>query len=360
MPPLTSTTNVGGRARHVSTMSTGQNTAMHSARQESASTFAIAANLLAVYLVWGSTYLAIRLAVETLPPFLSAAARFLLAGVLMLGFLWIRSRLLRSPSAQMEPIKGVYWRSAAIVGGFLLVGGNGLVVHAEQYIDSGIAAVLIAAVPIWLNLFEAISTGRRPSMLVIGGVSAGFIGVAVLIAPVSGLSSLNPLGIGLATAAAIFWAAGSFYSRSAPMPRSGFLFTGMQQLVGGAMLVVAAVVTGELGRANPTHFSTTSLLAVAYLVLFGSLVGFTAYNWLLRHAPVSTVATYAYVNPIVAVALGSFFLNEPITPRTIIASVLIIGAVVAMVSGRRRDAEVPAGGPDRVKPSEAVDRAAAD
>jgi drug/metabolite transporter (DMT)-like permease len=332
---------------------------MHSTRHDTVSTFAVAANLLAVYVVWGSTYLAIRLAVETLPPFLSAAARFLLAGALMLGFLWLRSRLSKAPSAQVEPMKGVYWRSAAIVCGFLLVGGNGLVVHAEQYIDSGIAAVLIAAVPIWLNLFDALATGRRPSLLLIGGVIAGFIGVAVLIAPVSGLSTLNPLGIGLATAAAIFWAAGSSYSRTAPMPRSGLLFTGMQQLVGGAMLVVAAVVTGELGRVNPTQFSTTSILAVAYLVVFGSLVGFTAYNWLLRHAPVSTVATYAYVNPIVAVALGAFFLNEPITPRTVIASVLIIGAVVAMVSGRRRDAELPAE-PDRVKPSEGVDRAAAD
>jgi drug/metabolite transporter (DMT)-like permease len=333
---------------------------MHPARHESASTFAVAANLLAVYLVWGSTYLAIRLAVETLPPFLSAAARFLLAGALMLGFLWLRSRLSRSPSARMEPMRAAYWRSAAIVGGFLLVGGNGLVVHAEQYIDSGIAAVLIAAVPIWLNLFEAIATRQRPSGLVIGGVIAGFIGVAVLIAPVSGLKALNPLGIGLATAAAFFWAAGSFYSRTAPMPRSGLLFTGMQQLIGGLMLVVAGVATGELSRATQAHFSTTSLLAVAYLVLFGSLVGFTAYNWLLRHAPVATVATYAYVNPVVAVALGFFFLSEPITLRTILASVLIVGAVVAMVSGRRRDSAVPAGEPERVKPSEGVDRAAAD
>jgi len=332
---------------------------MRSAHQESASTFAVAANLLAVYVVWGSTYLAIRLAVETLPPFLSAAARFLVAGALMLGFLWLRSRLSRSASAQMEPMRGVYWRSAAIVGAFLLVGGNGLVVHAEQYIDSGIAAVLIAAVPIWLNLFEAIATRRRPSALLMGGVLAGFVGVAVLIAPVNGLASLNPVGIGLATAAALFWAAGSFYSRSAPMPRSGLLFTGMQQLVGGVMLLVASGLTGELGRANPTGFSTTSILAVGYLVVFGSLVGFTAYNWLLRHAPVATVATYAYVNPIVAVALGSFFLSEPITLRTIVASVLIIGAVVAMVSGRHRDA-VPAGEPERVKRSEGVDRAAAD
>ena len=144
------------------------------------------------------------------------------------------------------------------------------------------------------------------------------------------------------------------------MPRSGLLGTGMEMLAGGALLAVAGTVTGEFSRTNPAHFSTTSLLAVAYLVVFGSLVAFSAYTWLLQHAPVSTVATYAYVNPIVAVGLGAFFLHEPITPRTLVAAALIIGAVVAMVSGRRRDERVPAVDRDRLERGEGVDRAAAD
>ncbi|TMB50339.1 MAG: hypothetical protein E6J50_05825 [Chloroflexi bacterium] len=174
-------------------------------------------------------------------------------------------------------------------------------------------------------------------------------------------AAVNPFGVGLVVIAAISWASGSLYSRHAPMPRSGLLGTGMEMLAGGALLAVAGTITGEFSRTNPAQFSTTSLLAVAYLVVFGSLVAFSAYTWLLQHAPVSTVATYAYVNPIVAVGLGAFFLNEPITPRTLVASALIIGAVVAMVSGRRRDERVPAVDRDRVERGEGgVDRAAAD
>jgi drug/metabolite transporter (DMT)-like permease len=332
---------------------------MRSTPAERAAPLAVAGNLLIVYVLWGSTYLAIRLAVETLPPFYSAATRFLIAGGLMVGFLWVRSRLSRSPSAQLEPIRKEHWRSAAIIGGLLLFGGNGLVVQSEQYIDSGIAAVLVAAVPIWMNLFDAIQTHRRPSLLVIGGVIAGFAGVLVLIAPISGLAAINPFGVGLVVVAAISWASGSLYARNAPMPRSGLLATGIEMLAGGAILVLAGTLTGEFSRTHPSQFSTASLLGVAWLIVFGSLVAFSAYTWLLKNAPVSTVATYAYVNPVVAVALGAFFLHEPITLRTIVASVLIIGAVVAMVSGRRRDEPVPA---DRERPAstEGVDRAAAD
>lgn len=333
---------------------------MRSARGDSSLSPAIAGNLLIIYILWGSTYLAIRLALDTLPPFLSAATRFLIAGALMVCFLWLRGRLSRSPSAQLEPIRKEHWRSAAIIGGLLLFGGNGLVVQSEQYIDTGVAAVLIAAVPIWMNLLEALLTRRRPSLLVIAGVGAGFAGVVVLIAPVNGLAAINPLGVGLAVIAAMSWATGSIYSRSAPMPRSGLLGTGMEMLAGGAILVVAGTITGELGRTHPAQFSVTSLLAVAYLVVFGSLVAFSAYTWLLRHAPVSTVATYAYVNPIVAVALGAFFLHEPITLRTIIASVLIIGAVIAMVSGRHKDADLSSAQRAGRASHEGVDRAAAD
>lgn len=321
---------------------------MPSSRPQDAQPLPVAASLGTVYLVWGSTYLAIRVMVETLPPLLAASARFLVAGLLMLAFLWVRSRVSRSPSAQLERMSWRHWRSAVVVGGLLLLGGNGFVVLSEQRVDSGIVAVLVAAVPIWMNLFEAIVTRRRPSLLAIAGVVAGFGGVAILLAPVGGVSAIDPVGIGMALFASVSWAAGSLYSRHAPMPRSGLRATGMELLAGGVWLAVVGTATGELGRTDPSAFSTGSIVAVGYLVVFGSLVGFSAYTWLLQHAPVSTVATYAYVNPVVAVFLGALFLNEQPTPRTVAAFVLIIGAVVAMVSGRPREAEEMAPVPEPV------------
>jgi drug/metabolite transporter (DMT)-like permease len=325
-----------------------QNIAMHAPRAHEASPVAVAANLVTVYLIWGSTYLAIRIMVETLPPLLAASVRYLVAGVIMMALLWARARLSRSPGARLERTTRAQWRSAAIVGGLLLLGGNGFVVLSEQRIDSGIAAVLVAAVPIWMNLFDAVGTRRRPSALTIGGVIAGFAGVLVLLAPVSGTGAIDPLGIGLVLFASVSWALGSLYSRRAAMPRSGLLATGMEMLAGGALLGVAGVVIGEVGRTDPATFSTSSLLAVGYLVVFGSLIGFSAYTWLLQHAPVSTVATYAYVNPVVAVILGAAVLREQITLRTLLAAVLIIGAVVAMVTGRPREAEEMAPAPEPV------------
>jgi drug/metabolite transporter (DMT)-like permease len=300
---------------------------------------AVALNLASVYVIWGSTYLAIRLVVETLPPFLAAAARFLFAGALMVGFLWLRARREGSPNGsggRLEPITWRHWRSAAIVGGLLLFGGNGFVSQSERTLDSGIAAVLIAAVPIFMSLFDAIVTRHRPSLLALGGVAAGFIGILVLLAPMDGVASIDPLGVGLAVFASISWAAGSVYARHAPLPNSGLLFTGMEQLAGGAILLVAGLLVGEPASVHASAISLASVLALGYLVVFGSLIAFSSYNWLLAHAPVSTVATYAYVNPVVAVALGALLLSEPITVRTLVASGLIIGAVVAMVSGRPR------------------------
>jgi drug/metabolite transporter (DMT)-like permease len=314
---------------------------MSPARTQPASALPVAINLLVVYVVWGSTYLAIRLVVETLPPFLAAGVRFLVAGGLMLGFLWLRSRLDRA-SGGLEPMTWRYWRSAAIVGGLLLFGGNGFVSQAEQYVDSGIAAVLIAAVPIFMSLFDALATRRRPSALALGGVVAGFIGILVLLAPMNGVASINPLGIGLAVFAAVCWAAGSVYAQHAPMPRSGLLGTGMEMVAGGVVLMVAGIAIGEPAGLAFGQVSMTSVLALGYLVVFGSLLAFSSYTWLLGHAPVSTVATYAYVNPVVAVALGALLLSEPITPRTLVAAALIIGAVVAMVSGRPKAKRQPA------------------
>ncbi|MEA2652552.1 MAG: hypothetical protein QOI85_2273 [Chloroflexota bacterium] len=305
----------------------------------------MAVALLIVYVVWGSTYLGIAIMIETLPPLLAAGVRYAAAGLIMLGALVAYARVRRSAEPIERPTRA-HWRSAFIVGTLLLLGGNGGVVLAELYIPSGIAAVMIAAMPIWLSLFDAILTRRRPSRLVIGGLIAGIIGVAILIAPLEELDAINPIGIGLCVLAEVSWAAGSIYARRAPLPRSALLGTGLEMLAGGLVMVLAGSLLGEIGQANVEAFSIRSLVALAYLIVFGSIVAFTAYTWLLANVPVSTVGTYAYVNPIIAVALGAVILNEPITPRTLIASAIIIGAVVAMVSGRPRDVHSPEPLPD--------------
>jgi drug/metabolite transporter (DMT)-like permease len=313
-------------------------------------TAAVGLVLLIVYVVWGSTYLAIAFMIETLPPLLAAGIRFLVAGVLVLGALVAYARL---RGRALERPRPVHWRSAAIVGTLLLLGGNGGVVLAELRIPSGIAAVLVATTPIWLAVFNAIFTRRRPSALVIGGLVAGIVGVAVLLVPVEGFGELDPLGVGLCLVAEIAWASGSLYARRAPLPRSGLLLTGMEMVAGGTALLLAGTLLGELGQADVGAFSLRSLLAVGYLTVFGSIVAFTAYTWLLANASVAMVGTHAYVNPVVAVALGAILLSEPITPRTIIASVIIIAAVVAMVSGRPQAAEEA--GPQPEAPADAAE-----
>ena len=305
------------------------------------STLSVAMALGTVYVVWGSTYLAIAYVVETLPPLLAAAVRFLVAGGALIAFVaghhaWRRSR---GVTDDLPRPRWVEWRTALIVGTLLLLGGNGLVSLAEQRIPSGIAAVMIATVPIWMSLFDAFLTRRTPSVLAIGGIAVGLIGAVILLLPSAGLDSLDPVGVGMVAVSAMAWATGSLYARRAPLPRSGLLGTGMEQLAGGVALGVVALAIGEPGRLDVSQVSAASLLGLAYLIVFGSLVAFTAYTWLLAHAPVTTVATYAYVNPVVAVALGLAFRNEPLTPRTLLAAALIIGAVVAMVSGRPRQVE---------------------
>jgi drug/metabolite transporter (DMT)-like permease len=313
------------------------------------STAAVIVALLTVYVVWGSTYLAIAVMIETLPPLLAAGTRFGTAGLLMLAAVAAMARL-RGGEHRVERPSRVHWRSAIIIGTLLLLCGNGGVVLAELRIPSGVAAVLIATVPIWMAVFDAIQTGRRPSMLVVGGLVAGIIGVAVLLVPVQGIEGLDPVGVALVVVlGAIAWSLGSIYARSAPLPRSGLLATGMEMVAGGLALIVGGLLLGELGQVDVASFSTRSLLAFAYLVVFGSILAFTAYTWLLAHVSVSVAGTYAYVNPIVAVGLGAVLLSEEITPRTIIASVLIIGAVIAMVSGRPRTADEP-------EPDTAVER----
>ena len=311
-----------------------------------------------MYVVWGSTYLGIAIMIETLPPLLAAGVRFLVAGLLVLGAIVARARLRRNAEPVERPTRA-HVRSAFIIGTLLLLGGNGGVVLAELYIPSGLAAVLVATTPIWIAVFDALLRRRRPSGLVIGGLVAGIVGVAILLAPLDDVGRIDPIGIGLVTLAEISWAAGSLYAQRAPLPRSALLGTGLEMLAGGTALFLAGVLLGEIGRTNVEAFSIRSVLALAYLVVFGSFVAFSAYTWLLANAPVTTVSTYAYVNPIVAVALGAIILSEPITPRTLVASAIIIGAVVAMVSGRPREDEENGPSPAAAPPERGAEPAAA-
>ncbi len=289
--------------------------------------------LLTVYVVWGWTYLAIAVMIDTLPPLVAAGVRFLTAGVLMLSAMLVHARW-RGRGTPIQRPSAVHWRTAVVVGALLLLGGNGGVVLAELYIPSGIAAVLVATTPIWMAVIESILDRRRPEWIVIAGLAAGIAGVVILLAPDDPLSRLDPLGIGLCLAAEICWATGSVYAQRAPLPRSTLLATGMEMLAGGLALVGAGVLLGELGRTDPSAISMESVLALGYLILFGSIGAFTAYTWLLANVPVTVAGTYAYVNPIVAVALGAILLSEPITPRTLLAVAIIVVAVIALVTRR--------------------------
>ncbi|MDP9467876.1 MAG: EamA family transporter [Chloroflexota bacterium] len=313
------------------------------------STLKVAAALGTVYVVWGSTYLAIAYVVESLPPFLAGGVRFLVAGLAIVAFLVARDRWQRARGVARGRLpwpRAIEWRTAFIVGALLLLGGNGGVMIALQTVPSGIAAVIIATTPIWLSVFDALLTRRMPSRLAIGGLLVGLAGVAILLLPSTGVDALDPVGIGILVVAAICWASGSLYARHGPLPGNQLLGTGMEQLGGGLVLLVTGVAVGEVGRFDPAGVTTASLLGLLFLIVFGSLVAFTAYVWLLNHVAVTTVATYAYVNPVVAVALGIAFRGETLTPRSLLAAALIMGAVIAMVSGRPRDVEESGPSPD--------------
>lgn len=279
--------------------------------------------LFTVYIVWGSTYLAILFVVETMPPFLAAGFRFLIAGAVLYAF-----RRLRGDQAPLR----VEWRSAAIVGLFLLVGGNGGVMWAEQRVASGIAALLIASVPFWMALLDSVRPGgRRPNGWVILGLIAGFAGILVLIGPAQVLGiegEVDLPGVVVLLLAAFFWAVGSLYNRGAKLPGSPLLGTGMEMLIGSLGLLLLGTVTGEWAQLDLTAVSTRSWLGFAYLVVFGSWVGFASYTWLLRVAPTMLVSTYAYVNPFVAILLGSLLAGEELTTRILLAAIFILGSVI--------------------------------
>lgn len=290
--------------------------------------------MLAVYIAWGSTYLAIRFAVMTIPPFLMAGARFLIAGLVMLVF-----RL-----AAGDPLpRRVEARSVAIVGLFLLLGGNGAVVWAEQTVPSGLAALMVSSSPLWMLLMDALRPGgTRPSARAMLGVGLGFAGVLVLFWPVGSgsLISVSPIGSVFLIFAAFSWAAGSIYSRYSPQPSAPMMASALEMLSGGAALTLLGAVTGEFGQLRLGAVSIPSLLGLGYLIVFGSLVGFTAYTWLLRVAPTSLVSTYAYVNPLVALISGSLIGHELLSGRTLLAAAVILAAVALTTTPGR--AKLPA------------------
>jgi drug/metabolite transporter (DMT)-like permease len=279
-----------------------------------------------VYVVWGSTYLAIRVMVRTVPPLLGAGARYGLAGALMLGWLTLRNGRVHYGWRRLA--------GAAVVGTLLAAGGNGVVTLAELHVPSSLAALVIASVPLWIVVMRT-GFGERPEAATMIGVVIGFAGVALLLSP-SGHSSQASLGgLLLVAGAAVSWAGGSFASTRIALPRDPFRSTALQMLAGGAVLLVAGAARGEVAHVHPSAFSADSLAAFAYLVVAGSLVAFTSYVWLLQHAPVSKVATYAYVNPAVAILLGWIILSERITAVTLVGAAIILASVAFIV---RREA----------------------
>ena len=268
--------------------------------------------MLVLYLVWGSTYLGIAIAVETIPPFVMAAIRFLLAGGVLLGW-----SILRAGGSFAWPTRRE-WRDTAIVGALLLGGGMGLVAWGEQTIPSGIAALLIATMPVWVAILGGLFLGERLPRLAIAGIVVGFIGVAILVGPsaVGGTGALDPAGLAAIIISPMAWATGSlFASHRAVLPDRPLVSTGAQMLMGGLVLASMGIVSGEWQGFQPAAVSMDSLLAFIYLTVIGSLVAFTTYGWLLSVAPLPLIATYAYVNPIVAVILGWIVLQEPIDAR---------------------------------------------
>ena len=283
-----------------------------------------------VYVVWGSTYFAIRVAIQTLPPFLMAATRFLVAGGILFGLTAPRG------DRRRDRLGPAQWRATAIVGGALLMGGNGGVVWAEQRIPSGAAALLIATVALWITLLDRLIFGRRLPPRAVAGIGLGLAGLALLVGRIDS-GGIDPLGAAICALASLCWAAGSLYARTAPLPRRPLVATSMQMLAGGALLLLVSLAIGEPRAAHAARFSVPSLLALGYLIVCGSLIAFSAYGWLLRHAPISLVATYAYVNPVVAVLLGWALLDELVTPRMAVAGAIIVCAVSLIAS-----AHVPA------------------
>lgn len=279
----------------------------------------------AIYFIWGSSYLGIHFAIQTLPPFLMTASRFLLSAFVLI--IWAKLR-------GAPWLTRAQWKTAIISGILLFVVNNGGIVWAEGHgIPSGVAAVLVATVPLWMVLLTWLKPGGTyPGGVVIVGIVIGFIGIIMLASP--GQTSLNMVGVGVVLLASLAWSYGSLYAKSAPQPESGALGTGAQLLAGGLVQLVISVATGEIGQFNPAQVSVTSLGAMLYLAIVSSVIAYSAFVWLMQVSDPAKVSTYAYVNPVVAVFLGWLLASEPLTPRTVGATAVIVLAVV-MINGYR-------------------------
>jgi drug/metabolite transporter (DMT)-like permease len=288
----------------------------------------------AVYLIWGSTYLAMKYAIETLPSFLMAGTRFFAAGSVL--FLWARL------SPDYERPRLVHWRTSLIVGGLLLLGGNGGVVIAQHYLPSSLTALLIATEPFWVILISWLLMGSsRPNLKVILGLLIGFIGVSLLIGGrglTTGEGNGQIFGIVLIVFSTIAWAAGSLYGLRAVSPKSALLAAGMQMLSGGLLMILVGTIIGEWQSFRISDVSTNSWIALGYLTVFGSLIGFTAYSWLLKNVEPSLASTYAYVNPVIAVILGWAIAGESLTGQMLVGAGIIIGSVVLITSQQKEKA----------------------
>ena len=286
----------------------------------------------AVYIFWGSTYLAIKYAIQTLPPFLMAGTRFAVAGAILF--------LIARFSKDYEPPKAVHWRTSFVVGTFLLLGGNGAVVVAQQYISSSMTALLVATEPLWVVLLSWVwLKSGRPNWRVMAGLLVGFGGVWLLIsgrdpAGFGGEAPGQLFGYAAVIGGALSWATGSIYGLKAPTPRSSLLTAGMQMLSGSAALFVVGLVCGEWSTFDPAAVTSQSVVALGYLLIFGSLLGFTAYSWLLKNAQPSMVATYAYVNPVIAVFLGWSIAGESLTAPMLIGAFIIVVSV-ALITAKK-------------------------
>ena len=286
--------------------------------------------LLAIYIVWGSTYLGIRFAVETIPPFLMAGIRFLISGLIL--YIWRRAAGDPVPTPRQV-------RSAVIVGLLLLLGGNGLVSWAEQNVPSGIAALIVASIPLWVALIDALRPhGIKPDWKIVVGLLIGFGGIVLLVTSSRGQSSaagISLVGVAGLLVAAFLWSLGSIYGRDADMPQSSLLSTGIEMLGGAVGLFIVATFLGEWKAFSLPAISMRSGLGLVYLILAGSLLGFTSYSWLLRNAPVSLVSTYAYVNPVVAIFMGAWLANEVINPPIVLSALVIIASVVVINTSKK-------------------------
>ena len=297
----------------------------------------VALGFAAVYILWGSTYLGIRFAVASLPPLLMAGTRHLVAGFLLYAIMRLRGA--PRPTA-------VNWRSAVLLGALLLLGGNGLVTLAEQTVPSGITALMVAAVPFWMVLLNAADQRTWPRLSVLGGLVLGVAGLAILVFPTGGHAPdhVDPVGILMLVGATFSWGVGSLYAHRAQMPSSTFLGIGMEMIAGGVLSWAVGLGIGEGSGLHLHYFTGKSLLALGYLVVFGSLLGFSAYVWLLKVTTPARASTYAFVNPVIAVLLGWALAGEPLTSRVMLAGATIVAAVALILffgsSGRAKPAIV--------------------